>query len=442
MRTILRYLGVLSIGIAAACGDDGSKSGDGGADGGTVAPHIIAGGGIADGPIAGVANVYVIDDLTRQPIRGAAVKVGAVSGTTDATGLFIATGVTGPQTIEATAATYGAAMWIGVDGANATIDLKPAVGPAPVTLSGHVTGLSDLTVGSGHVKVALVTYSQSDVVGDAANNYQTPGSGNACFAVGATDSCAFTLASRTGNLALVAAIIDDDTNGTPDDSSDDTQTLIGWAARTDLTVSGDLSGVDLAIIPGDMLGTVTASFGAPPVALGAPSAFIGLELGASGVMQLPVPVTQAAPSLLVPTLASVGATGYRLTGVAQITDPVQGPDSLVLRRDLPGPTLDAGAWLDPPSGVAVTRTAAQWNAVSGGTVMTVAFTNGDAPLLDITVLDGSTSVVPDPATLPAGSASVSVQAIGAPGLDVGNFGLDADRDKLVQVSGVPLQLTD
>jgi hypothetical protein len=49
-----------------------------------VPPRIITGGGIGDGPIEGVAYVYVIDDVMHAPISGATVRVGDVEGTTDA----------------------------------------------------------------------------------------------------------------------------------------------------------------------------------------------------------------------------------------------------------------------------------------------------------------------------------------------------------------------
>ena len=56
-------------------------------------PHIISGGGVADGPIRGVLGVYVIDEDTREPLSSAAVRVGAADeqepceALTDSTGL-------------------------------------------------------------------------------------------------------------------------------------------------------------------------------------------------------------------------------------------------------------------------------------------------------------------------------------------------------------------
>src|SRR4051794_20282868 len=70
--------------------------------GGDVAPELVAGGGIHDPGIHGKVNVFVIDDDTDAPIEGAWVRVGTLEGTTDATGLFVAS-VDGKQTIVAKA---------------------------------------------------------------------------------------------------------------------------------------------------------------------------------------------------------------------------------------------------------------------------------------------------------------------------------------------------
>src|SRR5262249_18593199 len=93
MRTpIMASLGTAV--VLVGCGDNHSVP--------SVPPRIIEGGGIGDGPIDGVANVYVIDDTTREPVAGATVQVGTVTGSTDDTGLFVAEGVEGPQTVVVT----------------------------------------------------------------------------------------------------------------------------------------------------------------------------------------------------------------------------------------------------------------------------------------------------------------------------------------------------
>src|SRR5438128_12198922 len=56
-------------------------------------PHLIPGGGIADGPIRGALNVYVTEEDSRKPLSSAAVRIGAADeldpceALTDSTGL-------------------------------------------------------------------------------------------------------------------------------------------------------------------------------------------------------------------------------------------------------------------------------------------------------------------------------------------------------------------
>src|ERR1043165_499270 len=92
--------------VLVACGDDGSSTTTtpDSPTGNHPAPQLIPGGGIGGGAIDGVVNLYVIDDTTRQPLANATVRVGTLDGTTDATGLFVAEGVVGPQTVIATVA--------------------------------------------------------------------------------------------------------------------------------------------------------------------------------------------------------------------------------------------------------------------------------------------------------------------------------------------------
>src|SRR5688572_26112187 len=86
----------------------------GGGDDTPDEPVRHAGGGISDGPIAGRVNIFVIDTTTEAPIAGASVELGALQGTTDATGLFVAedAALAGKQTVIATAAGYRPEMWV------------------------------------------------------------------------------------------------------------------------------------------------------------------------------------------------------------------------------------------------------------------------------------------------------------------------------------------
>ena len=212
--------------LLVGCGNDSGLEPDGPAMPAPVEPRVIAGGGIGDGPIAGVVNLYVIDDVTRKPVAGAIVRVGSVDGTTDNAGLFIARGIEGPQTVAARANGYRGEVWVGANGANITLNLAAANAATPPTgtLMGSITNFGSISVPAGHAKVAVATYSQSELLGDEANEIaQTQ---NFCFG---TTTCEFQLTSRTGKVAVIAAIFDQDLKGTPDDTSDDTQTLIGWA---------------------------------------------------------------------------------------------------------------------------------------------------------------------------------------------------------------------
>src|SRR5947199_5218060 len=92
--------------FAASCGGNDSAPRPDAPTGNHPPPRVIAGGGIGDGAIDGVVNLYVIDDATRMPVSGATVRVGGMDGTTDATGLFVATSVEGPQTISVKATGY------------------------------------------------------------------------------------------------------------------------------------------------------------------------------------------------------------------------------------------------------------------------------------------------------------------------------------------------
>jgi hypothetical protein len=401
---------------------------------------VIPGGGISDGPIDGVANIYVIDDKTRDPIAGATVKVGTVEGTTDATGLFTIEAVKGPQTIVVKADTFRPEMWVGANGTNMTFDLGPATDPvAPqAELSGSID-LSSIVVPAGHVKLGLVAYSQSDDLGDADNNIKTPNDKNVCNGgtMAAPTPCAFVVDVRGGRIALLAAIYDRDLKGTPANPADDTMTLIRWAYRGGITVTAGVvqSGQDLTLVDVGNMSNVTVDFGSPPSGLQNVAAIVGMDLGTDGVFQIPVIKTPTDATLLAPKLAAFSATGFRLTALANNgTDPAT-TESIVLHRGLMTSPLAAGTWLLPPASPNLTRTNATWTAVTGATVHGVEYSQGTANLLNVTIFDGSTEfAVPDAVALPPGAISAKLSAIGATGLDVTDFALDDDKAKLDHVS--------
>ena len=80
-----------------------------------------------------------------------------------------------PNTVTASASGYAPATWIGVNGVNLTIPIRnmnpPAVDMA--TASGTIAGWDSLpTPPTNHQTLALIGYSQSDTLGDRANDIQ------------------------------------------------------------------------------------------------------------------------------------------------------------------------------------------------------------------------------------------------------------------------------
>lgn len=394
---------------------------------------VISGGGIGGGAIDGVVNLYVVDDVTRMPIQGATVRVGTIDGTTDATGLFVANGLTGKQDVVVTAAGYRSEYWLGANGANMTADLHPANPTiAQATLSGSITGFAGLTVATGHAKVGFVGYSQDDLAPDAANNLTTPNSGNVCIVQTPNTGCTFQIVTRAGKVTLLGMVFDYDTKGTAT-TADDTQTLIAYASRTGITVSDGVAQTaqDLALIT--QTSTVSVDFGTPPSGLTTWLGLVGIELGdGSGVVQLPI-TSNTVMSAPAPALSNFSGAMYRLSAIAQnaATPPNQ---AITLHRHQSTTSLAAGTWTPPPSDVTVTRTSATWTNVAGAVLHGVEYDSGATAVLSITSFDGTaTATIPDIVTVPSGSLTVKVQALAGTGIDLTDLQIDRDRDKLTAV---------
>ncbi|HEX5057833.1 MAG TPA: hypothetical protein VFV99_00680 [Kofleriaceae bacterium] len=432
--------------FAAGCGDDDAVTPDT-QTGNHPPPRVIPGGGIGDGAIDGVVNLYVIDNVSHAPISGATVRVGDIDGTTDATGLFIADGVVGPQTVLAKATGMRSEMWIGANGANMTLALETATAPTPTqaNISGSITGFNTLTVPTGHNKTALISYSQDDKLGDAGNNIQTAGNQNICTTNQPTGGCTFTVTTRTGSVALLAAIYDHDTNGTPLNGNDDTFTLIGWATSSSLNVANgvDQTGIALTMVDVGNLANVTVTFGTPPTSLPNVAAIVGIELGAAGVFQLlPQILTPSAATVLAPKLAAFSGATYRLTAIANNGNAVTSASSAKLVRGQSTMSLDAGTWIDIASSLTLTRSGGSWSPVSGALIQGVEYELPDATqLLSVTSFDGSTSfTIPDVLALPASGTLIARGTAMMGTLDLQNFSLDSDFTKVTGFSAQPLQI--
>jgi hypothetical protein len=433
------------------CGNDSQPAGPDAPTGNHPPPRVIAGGGIGDGPVDGVVNLYVIDDASRMPVDGASVDVGSVSGTTDATGLFVADGVMGAQTMAVAAAGYRSELWLGANGANVTIDVKAAIDPSPTQahVSGSITGFESIVVPAGHHKMAIVTYSQDDKATDAENNLTTPSYGNYCDTATGSAACTFTVITRTGHVALIAAIVDHDLNGTPTNPADDKYTIIGWAQTTGLVVQDgvDQSGIALSMVPVGSLTSTTVDFGSPPGSLPNVAAVIGIETATDGTLELaPAFLTPAAPTLaLTPKLDAFPGATYRLTGIANNnngTNSATAATSIVLQRGLTGGPFAAGTWLAPPAGLSLTRTAGSWSAVSGALVTGATYDiDSTQHLLSVTALDGSTSfTLPSVLALPATGDLIASGTALAGTLDLTSFSIDSDLAKVTGLSSQPMTI--
>lgn len=413
--------------LLAACG--------GGND---VDPRVIPGGGIGDGEIDGEVNVAVIDN-DEEPIVGALVRVGDVEQETDASG-FATFEASGKQTIAVLADDFRPTAWVGVDGANVTIPLT-SLDPDSVpqaTLSGSIPGWDQVQpLEVGHAKAAFVIYSQNDRLGDDANNLATPNNGNVCGVVG--DVCNWQLTARAGeSVTVVAAIVDIDPQGPGGD--DDIVTIMGWATHEGITVEDGVNqqGLELTQVEVGNLDDVSVDFGSPPAGLTTNAAIVGIELSDDEVIQLPLFLAGAADAVPVPKPSVFGASTYRLTAVSQTSAGDQGAQSILIQRGEAGPTLVAGDWLIPPTGVSADRTGAAWEPVDGAAIHQVQYRDAaNAIVLEITVLDDSLEVaIPSLLELPSGVLTARVSGIGAD-LDVTDFSLDEDRDKLFGIAAEP-----
>jgi hypothetical protein len=422
----MRSLPLVLVVSIAACGD-------------SVDPRGIPGGGIGDGEIDGNLYVHVIDSETYDAIGGATVEVAGKQYMTDVDGLAKFSDLSGKQTITVKAGSYRPAVWVGANGTNVTVPLTiDSATPDSATLSGSIAGWDTITVPAQHYKAAAVVYSQTDELGNPKNDLKTPNNMNICGLVGQT--CDFQVVSRAGTVTLVAMIIDGDTKGTAD-PSDDVQKVIGWATKQGITVEKGVnqSGLSLAMVEAGNLQTVTIDYGSPPAALTDHAAIVGIEVSKDEIIQIPLFVNDRTMVLAPKPTVFAADAKYRLSAVAQTTSGDQGAQSIVIHQHLTGTSLEAGTWLEPPTGVTASRTSVSLQAVAGATLYSVQFLDPtNRNLLEITSLDGTLSLdVPPLVALPAsGVIHARAQALGVD-FDPTDFSLDTDKDKVWGLGAQP-----
>mgnify|MGYP001252286962 CR=1 FL=1 len=436
----------------AACGsDDGSNVIDGPPSDGVLPPILVAGGGVAPTPIDGAINVYVIDASLGVPLAGIAVHLGGAGGaiqldaTTDPTGLAVLRdpGLTGPQTITASAPGRTAVTWVGVAGANVTIPLpaRPqGVGTALVT--GTITGWNSLPSPSfGHYNLAVVTSSFTSDPGALDNRIPQGGTANTCVNSGLGGSCDWRLTARTGEQMITAVIVDGDARGTTDPGND-TYTLIGYAtspART-LASGQEVNGLALTLLPAGARVPMTVQFPTAAPGLGRTIAIPMLDLGGPGQIPHPLPTLvpgQASTQVIAATGAFAGT--HRVIGLATPSATATMPYSSSFTAAPNPSSVTLPAWLPPPSGVTGTGSTVAFTAASG---TTLAFANlivgGGVTAWSITVLDSTRSftlptITPDP--LSGGGGTLEVSTAEVPGFDATQFELRAIAPAVTRVSG-------
>jgi len=462
-------LAVLSLSFAAACGGTVAPA--------PVAPHVVPGGGIADGTISGRLNVYVTDEDLRTPVAGATVRVGAsadpaaCSATSDSTGLAVFESQTckplqGKQTLTASAAGHAPSTWIGVNGMNVTMTIRALARPAvdTATVTGTIGGWADLPdPAQGHQLLGVVGSSQTRDLGDRANdiaqgtrtiaialvgNRDIPA--NVCVRNALVDDCNFRLTTRTGPQAHYAVIMDQDTKGTPTDDTDDTFTLMAWALETglDFAAGDSASGETLPQVPDAEMQPMSVSLASAPAGLDALSAFPLLDIGSAGRIAMVLPALDATHTTTrVPKLDGALATAHYdlLASAKDAADKDQPSTTSWLHGVDPAGTVAVSAWLPPPSAISATGGTYSFMAVPGATLAGAEIqTDAGDRAWSITIFDGSTSFTlpglsPDP--LPSGMARLVVSALQIPGIDLGNVTFDDARERLTGLSSDEITFT-
>jgi hypothetical protein len=431
----------LAVTLAAAlpaCGGDDDTSVP-------LAPALIPGGGVHDPGIDGVVNVFVIDADDDTPLADAAVKVGDVEGTTDASGLFVATGpaLTGPQAIYARAAGHATAGWLGVDGGNVTIPLarSPAdtARPPQAQLTGTIAGWDTLpSPDLNHTRIAIVSYSQDPVLGARGNDLRQPPPVGTLPAAscarprGPATTCAWKLNARPGDLALGLIMFDFDNRGTAN-TGDDSMIITGYSLQR-LTVVAGVNQSDLALpLPAaDSVAQPTLDLGTPPAALTERNAIVGLDLGAAGVWR-DGGANATRIGVVVPSLSIAPGSSYEVIAIARepIADGTAAESVTIERGQTNVDALTAGTWLEPPAAVTADRTMVSFTR-SGSGIHAVELTNAGLGVegrlvYSLALFDGAAQVALPTAfsPLPTDPMTVKVTALatGEP-VAVGDFELD------------------
>jgi hypothetical protein len=437
-----------------ACGDGG-----GGGTNHVEDPQPAAGGGVHGGAIAGELNVFVIDQITRQPIAAAEVAIDpgsgeAITGTTDVHGLLVVTDsrLAGATDVTVRASGHVPATWLGVNGAVVTVPLgDPTPDQLPTaTATGTIAGWDDLPLPAAqHLTIAIVGFSLTDRLGDPANGVRQPPSEglppNACARLPAgapSPPCEWSLVTRVGPQSHYAIIVDLDTQGT-EDGSDDTLTPIGYALLTGLDLlESEVSTGEVLSILDDAPVELQVDFPPAPAGLSRLEALALVHLPGE-LLPMAVPaMTPTAPIGRAPALTGplAGAT-YDLIVTAKAGAGVDDPNSTMLMRDVSASaTIVVGDFLALPGGLSAEGGTYAFTPVDGADFHGVDFERPTGEEVWTVAIhdDRSSFTLPG---LPDGALDMHVTALELPGLDPTDYDLDGLFDRVTRTAEGLLSFT-
>jgi hypothetical protein len=420
--------------------------------------------------------VYVIDAWSRTPLDWAAVRVDTADGqaplesAVDAAGLasFRDSRLKGPVTVTATAASFAAATWIGVDAANVTVPLEDNQGRqmTPVKVTGTIDGWDTRPApADGHLVLAYINSSRIEPL-DAADNHVTQEKmtvagltlpTNVCYALtlGATteSTCAWQLLTRTGKQALWAVVVDIDTKKTVT-TADDTTTIVDYAFLLGLDAVLAHTYTGQVLVPVGQANLISAAvvFAAAPTGMTQATAQPTIRLGDAGVIILANAIySPAALTLKLPPLTGALAAGeYEFVAHAQAAADTAYPQSTIWKHNAAlAAAVDFGAWQAPPAALTAAAGTYGFAPAAGATLHTVQLFgeagNGPAPLWNVALLDGRASFsLPalSPSPFPGGEIQMGVAALTLPGaFDPASFTMDALRTDALSHSAAMATIT-
>lgn len=457
----IRTLALSLLVAAAACGDDGTGGGIDAPPPGT--PIRVDGGGVTTPGVNGALNVFVVDADTGAPIAGASVRAGTGDAATWAAGQTSGDGLVtlmderlaGPQTVHVAVAGRVATTWIGVAGRDVTIPLASVNAAVPTArAAGTIAGWNNLPAPAfGHYTLGVVLTTFTDDVAGPENNLAQPAPGgtpaNTCLRSALGNTCAWQLVTRTGPQVHFAVIVDGDPNGTTNDVSDDTYTLVGYAVgdAMDLAANQQVNGENLTILPADQLVDLRLTVPAPPSGLADAVAIPMLDLGADGRIVFPLPtVTPARGSTRVIAPTGRFAGTYDVVALATPPGAAAMPYATTFTRGVAtgGATTALTSWPAPVSGVQMSGLTGTF-ANARGAVRYASIRRGDGAIVwSVSLLDGASAfTLPelDPDPLPVGQLTLEITDADLPAFDAGQFRLDDLAAQLARASGASATFT-